>query len=151
MSEPDRSRLGNAEPAPQLRVVQAQPSASPHWHGLLDAGNEVAFCSAWLALQCSRIPGVAAGLLVIRQHDVSEPPVSVTWPARDLDLGDLSRLAERAYAERRAIVAPGRIGPDANPQPVGVLVALPLGTCKGAGRDCDHRFGDFGRRPRGGA
>ena len=130
MSEPDRSRSGNAEPAPQLRVVQAQPSASPHWHGLLDAGNEVAFCSAWLALQCSRIPGVTAGLLVIRQHDASAPPVSVTWPARDLDLGDLSRLAERAYAERRAIVAPGRIGPDASPQPVGVLVALPLGTAR---------------------
>src|SRR5262245_40647659 len=108
MSELDR-RSGNADSAPQLRVVQAEPSASSRWHGLLDAGNEVAFCSAWLALQCSRIPGVTAGLLVIRQDDASTPPLSVTWPARDLDLGDLSRLAERAYAERRAIVAPGRI------------------------------------------
>src|SRR5262245_11362150 len=129
MSEPDR-RSGNAEPAPQLRVVQAQPSASPHWHGLLNAENEIAFCSAWLALQCSSIPGVTAGLLVMRQHDPSAQPVSVTWPARDLDLRDLSRLADRAYAERRAIVTPGRIGPDASPQPVGLLIALPLGTAR---------------------
>jgi Barrel-sandwich domain of CusB or HlyD membrane-fusion/GAF domain len=130
MSEPDRSRSGHADPTPQLRVVQAQPSASPHWHGLLDAENEIAFGSAWLALQCSSIPGVTAGLLVMRQHDPSAPPVLVTWPARDLDLRDLSRLADRAYAERRAIVAPGRIGPDASPQPVGLLVALPLGTAR---------------------
>jgi hypothetical protein len=83
-----------------------------------------------LALQCSRIPGVTAGLLAVRQHDASAPPLSVTWPARDLDLGDLVRLSERAYAERRAIVAPGRIGPDTSPQPIGVLVSVPLGTAQ---------------------
>ena len=55
----------------------------------------------------------------------------MTWPTRDLDLGDLSRLAERAYAERRVIVSPGRIGPDASPaQPVGLIVAMPIGTAR---------------------
>src|SRR5947209_2778829 len=118
MSEPDWSRSANADPALQLRMVPAETSTS-HWHGLLDAGNEAAFGSAWLALQCSRIAGVAAGLLLIRQVDASARRLSVTWLARDLDVGDLSRLAERAYAERRIVVAPGRVGPDASPaQPV---------------------------------
>ena len=46
-------------------------------------------------------------------------------------VGDLSRLAERAYAERRIVVAPGRVGPDASPaQPVVLIVAVPLGTAR---------------------
>jgi Barrel-sandwich domain of CusB or HlyD membrane-fusion/GAF domain len=131
MSEPDWSRSANADPALQLRMVPAETSTSPHWHGLQDAGNEAAFGSAWLALQCSRIAGVAAGLLLIRQADASARRLSVTWPARDLDVGDLSRLAERAYAERRTVVASGRVGPDGSPaQPVALIVALPLGTAK---------------------
>ena len=97
MSESDWSRSANGDPAPQLRIVPAETSTSPHWHGLLDAGNEVAFGSAWLALQCSRIAGVSAGLLLIRQSDPSARRLSVTWPARDLDVGDLLRLAETAY------------------------------------------------------
>ena len=131
MSEPDRSRSANADPALQLRVAPAEPSTSPHWHGLLDAGNEAAFSSAWLALQCNQIAGVTAGLLIIPQADANARPLSVTWPARNLDVGDLSRLAERAYAERRAVVAPGRVGLDASPaQPVALIVAVPLGAAK---------------------
>jgi Barrel-sandwich domain of CusB or HlyD membrane-fusion/GAF domain len=131
MFEPDRSRSANADPALQLRVAPAEPATSPHWHGLLDAGNEAAFGSAWLALQCNRIAGVTAGLLIIPQADANARRLSVTWPARDLDVGDLSRLAERAYAERRAVVAPGRVGLDASPaQPVALIVAVPLGAAK---------------------
>jgi hypothetical protein len=131
MSEPDRSRSANAEPALQLRVAPAEPSTSPHWHGLLDAANEAAFGSAWLALLCNRIAGVTAGLLIIPPADANARRLSVTWPARDLDVGDLSRLAERAYAERRAVVAPGRVGLDASPaQPVALIVAVPLGAAK---------------------
>jgi hypothetical protein len=90
---------------------------SPHWHGLLDAGNEAAFGSAWLALQCSNIAGVTMGLLVIRPAEAGARRLSLTWPARDLDVGGLSLLAERAYAERRTIVAPGRVGPMPVPWP----------------------------------
>lgn len=131
MSESDWSRSADGDPAPQLRIVPAETSTSPHWHGLRDAANEVAFGSAWLALQCSRIAGVSAGLLLIRQFVPSARRLSVTWPARDLDVGDLLRLAETAYSERRMVVAPGRVGPDASPaQPVVLIVALPLGTAR---------------------
>jgi hypothetical protein len=69
--------------------------------------------------------------LLIRQFDPSGRRVSVAWPTRDLDVGDLLRLAETAYSERRMVVAPGRVGPDASPaQPVVLVVALPLGTAR---------------------
>jgi Barrel-sandwich domain of CusB or HlyD membrane-fusion/GAF domain len=131
MSEPDLSRSANGDPAPQLRIVPAETSTSSHWHGLRDAEEEAAFGSAWLALQCNRIAGAAAGLLLVRQGDAGARRLSVTWPGRDLGSGDLLRLAETAYAERRMVVAPGRVGPDASPaRPVALIVALPLGTAR---------------------
>src|SRR5215475_5300028 len=131
MSEPDSSRSADADFGLQLRRVPADSATSRHWRGLLDARDEAAFGSAWLALQCSRIAGVAAGLLLIPPVDAAARRLSVTWPPRDLDVGDLSRLAETAYAERRMVVAPGRVGADASPaQPVALIVAVPLGTAK---------------------
>lgn len=128
MFEPDRGRTANAEPPPPLHVVPVEPSTSPHWRGLLDAGHEAAFGSAWLALECNRIAGVAAGLLLIRPAVSDAPCLSLTWPARDTQVSDLSRLAGQALAERRVIVAPGRVGPEASPaQHVALVVALPLG------------------------
>ncbi|MEH2471082.1 biotin carboxyl carrier protein [Nitrobacteraceae bacterium AZCC 2161] len=126
MSEPS----ANADLALQLRMVPAETSTSPYWQGLRDAANEAAFGSAWLALQCSRIDGVTAALLLIQQDDAGARRISVTWPARDLDGGDLSRLTERAFAERRTVVAHGRVGPDTSPAPVALIVAVPLGTAK---------------------
>src|SRR5262249_6114041 len=115
MSEPDLTRSPNADPAVQLRIVPAEATMSAHWHGLLDAANEAAFGAAWLALQCSRIAGVAAGLLIIPQADVSARRLSVRWPEGDLDVGDLTRLAELALADHRMVVAHGRVGRDASP------------------------------------
>jgi RND family efflux transporter MFP subunit len=107
------------------------PAESPDstlWSRLSDASNEAEFCSAWLSLQCSRISGVTFGLLLVRQPDKELPPVLVTWPQPGLDLGALSLLAERAYAERRALVSQGRVGPDASPAvPLGLLIASQLG------------------------
>src|SRR5262249_42671214 len=76
--------------------------------------------------------GVAGGLLLIRKVDAAARHLTVTWPPRDLDVGDLLRLAETAHAERRMVVAPGRVGSDASPaQPVALIVAVPLGTARG--------------------
>ncbi|MCC8935489.1 HlyD family efflux transporter periplasmic adaptor subunit [Bradyrhizobium sp. Arg68] len=132
MSEPDASRLANEGLGVQLRRVPVDPATSPHWRGLLDARDEAAFGSAWLALQCSRLPGVAGGLLLIRQADAAAPHLTVTWPPRDLDASDLSRFAETAYAERRMVVGPGRVGSDtSSAHPVALVVAVPLGFAKG--------------------
>jgi multidrug efflux pump subunit AcrA (membrane-fusion protein) len=131
MSEPDSSRLANGDLGLHLRSVPADTAASPHWRGLRDARDEAAFGSAWLALQCGRITGAAAGLLLIPQIDAAARQLTVTWPPRDLNAGDLSRLAKTAYAERRMVVAPGRAGSETSPaQPVTLIVAVPLGTAK---------------------
>ena len=128
MFEPDRSRSDSADSASYLRVVAAEPSGPSHWSRLSDPVNERAYCSAWLSLQCARIWGVTAGLLLVRPMDNGSPVASATWPESDLVLPDLSRQAERAFLERRIIVSPGRIGPDPNrAQSVGLIVAVPLG------------------------
>ena len=128
MLQVDNSQQASGEKTAQVQSAAAGVSASPQWNVLADAGDETAFCSAWLALQCGRISGVSAASLTIRHPDTRQPLISVTWPSPGLDLGDVKRIAERAYAERRAVVSPGRIGPDASPvEPVGLLIAVPVG------------------------
>ena len=129
MSEPN-SRP-SADPAPQLQVVQPEGIGSPQLRGLADAANEPDFGSAWLALQCSRISGVAAGLLLLPPVDAEARSLSVTWPTGKRDVGDLARLAERAFAECRVVVAPGQVGRVGNPaRSVVLIVAVPLGMAK---------------------
>ena len=109
-------------------MAPAEPFNSPQWRELSNAGNETAFCFAWLALQCHQISGIMAGLLVVRDPGQDTPRITVRWPEREIDLVDLSRVVERAHFERRLVIAPGRIGPDTSPaQPVSTLVAVPLG------------------------
>jgi multidrug resistance efflux pump len=128
MFEADRGRPRSSEQAPQLRVVAAEPSVPPRWAGLADAGNEAVFCSAWLSSQCTRISGIIAGLLMMPPPAKGLSVASTSWPQRNPYLDDLLRLAERASLERRAIVSPGRAGSDTSVQPVGLFVALPLGS-----------------------
>jgi multidrug efflux pump subunit AcrA (membrane-fusion protein) len=98
---------------------------------LANAGNEADFGSAWLALQCSRIRGVAAGLLLLPSVDSEAHSLSLTWPAGKLEVGDLERLARRALAEGRLVVAPGKVGRADHPaRSVVLVVALPLGMAK---------------------
>ena len=101
MLEPDRDRTGKSHHAPQLRVVPEQPTVTVQWNDLADAGNEAAYCSAWLSLQCASIAGVTAGLVVVRQADKASPAVTASWPARSLD------------AFRRAVQASGARFPGA--------------------------------------
>ena len=122
MLETDRGEPGKLQQGPQLRVVPAEPPGAQHWRDLSDAGNELGFCSAWLALLCGRMPGVTAGLLLVRQPSKEAAPLSVSWPTRDLKaLGELSRAASQAYHHRRTITAGG--GETAQDR----VVAIPLG------------------------
>ena len=128
MLEAERSRTRASEQAPQLRVIAGEPSGPPHWTGLVDAGNEAIFCSAWLASQCAHISGAAAALLMIPPPAKGRLVASTSWPERHPYVKDLMRLAERASLERRSLVSPGRAGSDIGAaQPVGLFLALPLG------------------------
>src|ERR1043166_6703423 len=127
MFEADRSRPRSSEQAPQLRVVAAE-AGPPHGSGLADAGNERVFCAAWLSSQCTRISGIMAGLLMMPPPGKGLTVTSTSWPRRNPYVEDLLRLAERASSERRTVTSPGRIGSDTSVQPVGLFVALPLGS-----------------------
>jgi hypothetical protein len=125
MFESDRPQVRSSERAPQLRVV-ATESGQPA--GLADAGNEAVFCSAWLSSQCTRISGIVAGLLMMPPPAKGLTVASTSWPRRNPYIEDLLRLAERASLEHCTVVSPGRIGSDTSVQPVGLFVALPLGS-----------------------
>ncbi|WP_162918712.1 efflux RND transporter periplasmic adaptor subunit [Taklimakanibacter deserti] len=127
MSEP--ALVGSEQPdkPEERRFAGRRPSLRAEQSGLSDAGNEQAYCSAWLALQCARISGATAGLLVTRRPDKSLS-VSAVWPERHVELPNLSRLAELAYSEQRIAIsrhpAEGAIGPS---QPGDLLIAAPIG------------------------
>src|SRR5262249_54388710 len=126
MSEPDRSRTVSTDQAPRPHGVSVEPAAN--FRKLSDTKDEPGFCSAWLSLQCARIPGATAALILIRQAAAAAPVLAATWPDQNLDRAEITAVAERAYSERRTVVALGRTGPDTSPaQPVGLLVGVPLG------------------------
>jgi RND family efflux transporter MFP subunit len=114
MSELEQGRPGKPLQALQLRLAPAEAPKPPHWNDLADPADEAAFCSAWLSLQCARMTGVTAGLLVLRQPEKGTPAIAASWTARGADgLADLSGLAERALMERRTIVSSKKTGPSA--------------------------------------
>jgi len=128
MLEAERSRARASEQAPSLRVIAGEPSGPPHWTGLVDAGNEAVFCSAWLASQCAHIAGITAGLLMMPPPAKGRTVASTSWPERNPYLKDLMRLAERASLERRALVSPARaVSENVAAQAVSLFLALPLG------------------------
>ena len=127
MLEPNRDRPGKSYQAPQVQAVPADPPAPLLWSALADASSEAAFCSAWLSIQCARISGVTAGLIMLPQRQQPSPSVTACWPPRDLaGLADLSKLATRAYLERRTLHS----GPSPDSPVASLLepmVAVPLG------------------------
>ena len=85
--------------------VRAETSA---WARFSTARDETEFCSAWLAIVCSQIERVNAGLLLLRpETDGSFAPTAM-WPDASRDLKHLGGAAERALGERRGVVT----GPD---------------------------------------
>jgi multidrug resistance efflux pump len=123
MFEVERPRV-DPDPASHAAAAPLQPTLA----GLTDATDEEKYCSAWLLLQCTRIPGAAAGLLRIRRPAVEMPSLDLTWPERNLDLPDLAVVADRAYSERRRVVALGRTDPVSNSaQAPALIVGLPIG------------------------
>ena len=89
-----------------------------------DAAPQTEYFAAWLALQCEALPGAAGGLLLLRTAEGGSPPQAV-WP-NQRDPADLTRLAERALAEARLVVAWGRPATPGTTT-VALFIAQPLG------------------------
>jgi hypothetical protein len=112
--------------AAQSANLPPEPSSAAHWEALSNSEDEAAYCFAWLAMMCARIPGATTGLLCLRPPNDTTSP-TITWPEANLDLADLAALADRAFAEKRTSVTLGRNGRGTNQsQSIGLLVAVPL-------------------------
>lgn len=117
---PDRVGLGSAQ--------KAADADAQVWAAFASASSDDAFCSAWLALQCSLITGVQAGLLLLHDEASQAYVPAAVWPDPRRDLSYLSEAAERALAQRRGAV----LGLDAAERerlaPGSVHVAYPIET-----------------------
>jgi RND family efflux transporter MFP subunit len=75
------------------------------WRQFGKAASEKDFCSAWLALQCRIIPGVAGGVVVLSTPEEEHAyRLAASWPEGPGDFKHLSGAAERALRERRGMV-----------------------------------------------
>ncbi len=76
------------------------------WAALASARDAQAFCQSWLAIQCRLIPGVAAGVVLLRRtEDGSYAPAAI-WPDVRRDLSYLTDTAQRALSERSGLMQP---------------------------------------------
>ena len=74
------------------------------WRQFGKAASEKEFCTAWLALQCSTIPGVASGVVLLGSAEEDRPYVlAASWPEGPGDFKHLAEVAERALKEKRGL------------------------------------------------
>lgn len=77
------------------------------WAAFADSASPVEMLGAWLALQCSEIPGAKVAVLLLRRPDGTFGPAAV-WPDRMTDVTSLGAAAELALTERRGVTRPVR-------------------------------------------
>ena len=110
----------------EVTSLQAQELGSEDWAAFTTAASDEAFCLSWLALQCSMIPGVRAGLLLLRDSAGQSYVPAAVWPDRRHDVTYLTEAAERALAGRRGTVLGVDPGDKSRVAPGSVHVACPL-------------------------
>src|SRR5687768_4746856 len=88
------------------------------WQRFSEAGGETAFCSSWLALQCSMLGAAARAAVVLGAPDTGPFAPVAFWPSAHERSAQLAEIAERALAERRGILT-------RQPQDRGVAEAFP--------------------------
>jgi len=75
------------------------------WRAFAQAATPETFCGAWLALQCSMIPDVARGVVVVRGGAQAPFAPVATWPEGvPFDPAGVSYALERALADGTGVV-----------------------------------------------
>ncbi|MGD8618150.1 MAG: efflux RND transporter periplasmic adaptor subunit [Gammaproteobacteria bacterium] len=89
------------------------------WTQLAEATSPERFAQSWLTLQCSIIPGVSCGVVVLGGPEQEKFQPAGVWPDSDRNIPHaLQAAAELAMTERRG-VATGPQGTDAGGSPGG--------------------------------
>ncbi|MBE0616170.1 MAG: HlyD family efflux transporter periplasmic adaptor subunit [Burkholderiales bacterium] len=115
-------------PVTSIAAGSSQTTEAQAWSNFTSAESDEAFCRAWLALQCSMVTGVSAGLLLLRDAAGDSFVPAAVWPDNRRDLSYLTEAAERALSQGRGSVLGledserERIAPDS------VHVAFPIET-----------------------
>lgn len=109
-------------------AVQAAPAAAEGqaWATFAAAPSDAEFCRAWLALQCSAIASVHAGLLLLRSAESQAYVPAAVWPDARRDVNYLTGAAERALTARRGVVLGLDAGEREHIAPGALHVAFPL-------------------------
>src|SRR5262245_52389833 len=93
----DRISPGEAS-RPRGQIYQAL------WQQFAAADTPESYCQSWLALQCSLIPGVSTGVVMLKMsEDAALAPVAF-WPDVPQDQRHLAEVAERMLLEDRSVV-----------------------------------------------
>lgn len=95
------SATGAATQAPQTRA------SLELWNALAAASSDTEFAAAWLVLQCSLIPGVRCGVVVLGPPDTGPFGPAALWPADAVPGATLTDAADRVIEVRDVAVAQG--------------------------------------------
>lgn len=129
MSDADQVRATSDGEVLHLRPAKPRSVPISSWSGLSNPGMEPDYCSTWLALQCARLEGAAAGLVAIPQSEAEALAISATWPAKHAQSAKLVRLAELALSKGQiAVTRDSRQSPFGATQQHELLVAVPIGS-----------------------
>jgi hypothetical protein len=99
------SPLGTAadEPAEASGLGRVSFLEQALWQQFGDAAAPAEFARAWLGLQCTVIPGVERGVVVLGEAETGPFAPVAYWPISGAGTPGLSATAERALAERRGV------------------------------------------------
>jgi multidrug efflux pump subunit AcrA (membrane-fusion protein) len=108
----------SAAPVFSLADEQRTRAEAAAWARFVAAGDREAFCAGWLALLAARIERARGALLLVASQSEGGDAsfgVAAVWPDPQRDMQYLGPVAQRALAERAAVVAApggGAPGPD---------------------------------------
>jgi multidrug resistance efflux pump len=91
---------------PEAAIHEPRSAAGPElWNALEMASTEAQFAAAWLALQCSLVPGVRCGVAVLGEPDTGPFAPVAFWPQGALPGAVLTEAADQVVEARAVAVA----------------------------------------------
>lgn len=84
------------------------------WLNFVESTNANDFCWNWLAIQCTSMQGVDAGMVLLGTPEKGSYSPAALWPDQGHDLQHLVPIAERALSDRQGVVA-AHHGPEGQP------------------------------------
>ena len=95
--------LGDARDDAPEAAARAN-SSDTDWGGLASATDSAQLCRHWLAVQCGRVDGTIAALLLLKSAAGDSYVPAAVWPDPQRDLAYLAAPAQQALGGRAGVV-----------------------------------------------